>query len=203
MKSDWEIGKDFFAKWIGDDDHFDSNIGPGKYLPMRPSCIVDGKEILWYCEYSPNGLTASSILYQILEKLDGEGVVKGSINNNGSEYYMALIIDSHISWMGIPFLKYINKKEHRWCGMLVCPYGPSKHKFMITKNKMQVPNILSTRPSVSVSGSTGDMVVMYTWIRMSTNHSLESIWQDLCKCWLCKGFIPWDGVQSIHKMTQD
>ena len=129
MKPDWAMGKDIFAEWIGDDNDFESNIGPGKYFPMGPTCTVDGKEIPCYCDCSLNGSMISGILRQILEKLDKEGVVKHGTNEDGTIYYPALIIDGHISRMGLTFLKYINNDAHRWCGMLVCPYGTSKTQF--------------------------------------------------------------------------
>ena len=45
MKPEWAFGKDVFAEWIGDDDDFHKNVGPGKYFPMGPTCKVNGKEI--------------------------------------------------------------------------------------------------------------------------------------------------------------
>ena len=45
LKPVWAMGKDIFAEWIGDDEDLESNIGPGRYFPMGPTCIVDGKEI--------------------------------------------------------------------------------------------------------------------------------------------------------------
>lgn len=129
MKPEWALGKDVLADWIGDDDDFEANIGPGKYFPMGPTCVVDGKEIPCYCDCSRNGSMTSGILKRILEKLDQLGVTKRGVDEDGKPYYPALIVDGHISRMGLPFLKYINDAAHRWCGMLVCPYGTSKTQF--------------------------------------------------------------------------
>jgi hypothetical protein len=129
MKPDWAIGKDIFAEWIGEDDDFASNVGPGKYFPMGPSCKVDGKDIPCYCDCSPNGSMTSSILRRILSKMDELGVVSRGVNEDGTEFYPVIILDGHISRMGLEFLKYINDKAHRWRGMLVCPYGTSKTQF--------------------------------------------------------------------------
>ena len=45
MKLEWVTGKDIFAEWEGDGDDYLSNVGPGKYFSMGPTCIIDGKEI--------------------------------------------------------------------------------------------------------------------------------------------------------------
>lgn len=76
MKSEWVLGKDVFAEWVGDDDDIASNSGPGKYFPLGPSCMVDGEEVPCYCDCSPNGSMTSTILKRIMETLDKLGVVK-------------------------------------------------------------------------------------------------------------------------------
>jgi hypothetical protein len=43
MKAEWVLGKDIFADWIGKDDEIEKNVGPGKYFPTGPTCVVDGK----------------------------------------------------------------------------------------------------------------------------------------------------------------
>ena len=44
MKPEWTFEKDVFAKWVGDDDDFHKNVGPGKYFSMGPTCKVNGEK---------------------------------------------------------------------------------------------------------------------------------------------------------------
>ena len=109
MKAEWALGKDIFADWIGEDNEIEKNVGPGKYFPMGPTCVVDGEKIPCYCDCSSNGSITGKILTRILMRLDELGVVERGIDKNGHPFYPALIIDGHISRLSLLFLKYINK----------------------------------------------------------------------------------------------
>jgi len=67
MKPDWAKGRDIFSEWEGDDDDILSNVGPGKYFPMGPTYMVDGKEIRCYCDCSPKGSMTTGILKRIYQ----------------------------------------------------------------------------------------------------------------------------------------
>ena len=70
------------------------------------------------------------ILMRVLEKIDSLGIVKRGYDESiGQNYYPAIILDGHISHMGLSFLTYINDKNNRWGGYLVCPYGTSNTQF--------------------------------------------------------------------------
>ena len=129
MKSEWPMGKDILVKWVGDNDDLLSNVGPGKYFPMGPRCIVDGKKVPCYCDCSPNGSMNSTILTRILAKMDRLGISKRGVDDDGTKFYPPIIVDGHISRMGLPFLKYVNDDKHRWGAGLCCPYGTSKTQF--------------------------------------------------------------------------
>ena len=98
MKAEWAMGKDIFAEWEGDDNDMLSNVGPGKYFPIGLTCMVDGKEICWYCDCSPKGSMTSTILKRIMQMLDKHEIVKRGINGvTGKPYYPVMILDGHIS----------------------------------------------------------------------------------------------------------
>ena len=49
-----------------------------------------------------------------LEKIDSLGIVKRGYDKSiGQKFYPAIILDGHISWMGLSFLKYINDKDNQ------------------------------------------------------------------------------------------
>lgn len=151
MKPEWAMGCDILAQWEGADDDYMANVGAGKYYPMGPKCMVDGKEVPCYTDCSPNGSMTSTILKRILEKMDGLGVVSRGLNEDGSEYYPVIIIDGHISRMGLPFLKYIND---------------AKHNSMITRSKMEASSVLCTNPNVYVCARGESMVCRLSLGRM-------------------------------------
>ena len=69
----------------------------------------------------------SGIIKIILQTIGKQGIVKRGIDEKtGEAYYLALILDGHISCMGLPFLKYVNNKDSKWGAFLVCPYDASK-----------------------------------------------------------------------------
>lgn len=130
MKPEWAMGKDIMADWEGADDDLLSNIGPGKYFPMGPTCIVNGKTVRCYCDCSPNGSMTSAILRRILHYIDKQGIVERGVDEEtGQSYHPVLILDGHISRMGLPFLKYVNTAVTKWSVPLVCPYGTHKTQF--------------------------------------------------------------------------
>ena len=129
MKAEWSMGKDIFATWIGADDEIHPNVGPGKYFPMGPFCIVNGKKIPCYCDCSPNGSMTSPILGRCLRKIDKAGAVERGVDENGIKFYPCCFLDGHISRMGLSFLRYVNNPATKWGTALVCPYGTQKTQF--------------------------------------------------------------------------
>ena len=69
----------------------------------------------------------SGILKRILQTIDKQGIVNRCTDKEtGEGYCPALILDGHISCIGLPFLKYVDDKYSKWGAFLVCLYGTSK-----------------------------------------------------------------------------
>jgi hypothetical protein len=66
MHDDWRTGFDPFAKWVGDPDDLDANIGDGKQYPMGLTCLFKGKEIPCFCCCSDSGTITCHLLTEML-----------------------------------------------------------------------------------------------------------------------------------------
>jgi hypothetical protein len=100
-----------------------NNSGPGKLFPGGPTCHFKGKEIQSMVRFTESGGINSSILTEILAKLDGIGIYKEKREMGMTPF---LLVDGHGSRFELPFLDYIHNPEHPWTVAIGVPYGTAK-----------------------------------------------------------------------------
>jgi len=106
------------------------NSGKGKTFPGSPKCYFRGKEVEAFVTCTPKGSVTSDILKQVFERLDNMGMyerVDGRVP-------MALF-DAHDLRLQVPFLQYINDKNHIWKFCIGLPNGT--HKWQVGDSKQQ------------------------------------------------------------------
>ena len=92
----------------------------GHDLPMSggPSCFFNGKSIPCFIGTSPNASITSELLVSMLRTMDEYEVFDRS---NGTLPF--LLLDGHQSRIQLPFLNYINNKQHKWIVCIGVPYA--------------------------------------------------------------------------------
>jgi len=102
----WKLGIDLTVE-SGDAEVIEK-VGRG-----GPTCFYKGKEIPCFDGAAPKASITSQLLADMLKYLDTLGIYDRSIA------HPFLLLDGHHSRMMLPFLKYVNRPEHKW----VCCFG--------------------------------------------------------------------------------
>jgi hypothetical protein len=119
--SEWVIGFNALAPWIGANDNDDMNAGRvDKRFPMGPVCTFNGIEVPTLCCLSGSGSITAHLLVQMLKTLDELNVFDCS---DGIPPF--LLLDGHGSCFDLEFLEYINSVETNWRVRMGVPYGTS------------------------------------------------------------------------------
>jgi hypothetical protein len=100
LRDEWRTGFDPLAKWIGDPEDIEANIGDGKQYPMGPTCVFKGKEIPCFCCCSESGTIMGHLLTEMLQCIDNHKVYDRS---TGLDPF--LILDGHGSRFELDFLE--------------------------------------------------------------------------------------------------
>ena len=88
---------------------------------MGPTCTYRGIEIPCLIRWTENRSITSSILCDILKELDHKKIFPRE--EQGCKPFF--FVDGHSSRFEVPFLQYINNKEHEWVVCIGVPYGTS------------------------------------------------------------------------------
>ena len=96
-----------------------ANSGPGKAMAGGPTCNFRGKEVPCFIDCSPKASITSQMLADMLAAIDGLGIY----NREEGGPIPFLLLDGHHSPLELPFLEYINNKEHEWMVCIGVPYG--------------------------------------------------------------------------------
>jgi len=121
MRSEWALGFDPFADWIGSEENVRENIGEGKAMPQGPHCTFNDKHIPCFCACTENGSITGELLRKMLETIDEIGV----FDREGTGLNPFLLLDGHGSRFELDFLDYINTAETKWECCIGLPYGTS------------------------------------------------------------------------------
>jgi len=121
LKSEWVLGFDPFAEWIGGEENVSDNIGKGKAMPQGPECIFNGKHIPTFCCCSENGSITGQLLKEMLTAIDNIGVY----DRTGTGLNPFLLLDGHGSRFDLNFLDYVNAVDTKWECCIGLPYGTS------------------------------------------------------------------------------
>jgi hypothetical protein len=83
-----------------------------------PVCFFKGKELPCFICNSPKASITSQLIVKMLKQIDAAEVYNPS---DGSLAF--LLLNSHHSCVGLPFLKYINDDQHCWKVCIGVPYS--------------------------------------------------------------------------------
>lgn len=135
-----------------------ANSGKGKRFPGGPTCAYKGVKVPCMCRWTEKGSITSEILRDIVKTLDSLDLFDRS---NGKRPFF--LLDGHGSRFELPFLQYINDKNHEWSACIGVPYGTSlwqvgdseeqngSYKMGLTRKKqdiMQLRNQTCAKPDI-------------------------------------------------------
>ena len=114
-----ETGLDLSKEIIGCTDNIDlKNTDECKVFPGGPRRKLTGKDIPCFCRWSEKSSITTEILREILATLDALNVYDCL---TGKIPYV--LLNGHVSRLGLPFLEYITNPIHQWCVVIRVPYG--------------------------------------------------------------------------------
>jgi hypothetical protein len=115
----WRLGIDAKNIETGETlvEVFDNNYQAGASVG-GPKCCYNGQDLPCFVRTSPTLIT-SKLLVEMLNTIDNSGIFP----RNDQLGMLFLLIDGHRSWTHLPFLKYINDKDHRWKVCIGVPYA--------------------------------------------------------------------------------
>ena len=129
LMSKWVNGIDVFAP--GDGKITLSNFGTGRRYPgLELTCPTTGANIPVLFAASKKASMTSKILKQLFAMMDDCGITsRGVDESTGQRFYPSVIIDGHVSRMGIEFLTYVNEEQTQYHPMLGVPNGTGIWQF--------------------------------------------------------------------------
>jgi hypothetical protein len=119
MTQELQLGVDIRAPLVEGDDSIRGNYGPGKRYPGAPTCQFRGKTVPPFVCCSPKGGITSELLKAMLERMDSLDLFP--CEQGGPLPF--LLLDGHGSRFQLPFMRYVQDKEHEWKVCIGVPNG--------------------------------------------------------------------------------
>jgi hypothetical protein len=123
----WKLGIDIRKDIASGETTYElikANYGEENAMAGGPKCTYQGKEIPCFVGCSPKASITSEMLAAMVSIIDQNGVYdRTKLNANNKPIQPVLLLDGHQSRLKLPFLRYINDKDHKWTVCLGVPYG--------------------------------------------------------------------------------